>query len=249
MDIKTSVQIADCHVPFHDIKAFDLALDVIKDIDPDEIVLLGDFADFYTFSKFTPNPDSRVCAKEEREDIYKELRRIRKQHPKSKMIYICGNHEQRLVKRMSENPIFWGLTTIEDFLRLKELNISFIPYGPNQKYHILGNENLIAQHEPSSGGENHSRLTLKRNLCSNIYGHHHCYQRSEMISRVGKKMFSVSIPCLANKDHLTMQYPKNHHQWSMGWGITTIINNKTIIQDIITIEDYKCVYGGFAYDS
>lgn len=247
LDIVTSVQFSDLHMPFHDKRAWDLALEITDDIDPDEIILMGDFGDIYTFSKFNPHPEIRTDAEEEALIIHSELRMIKNRYKKAKLIYICGNHEMRLIKRLIENPMFWGLTTIEKYLGLDELGITFIPYGPNQRYHVLGLPDLIAQHEPSGGGENHARATLKKNLISTIYAHHHNYQRVEQISRDGKKIISVSLPCLADKNHMCLQYPKNHHQWSEGFGVTTKFPSGTWIQDVVIFENYKAVYGGFAY--
>ena len=51
---KKALIIPDCHIPYHDRRSYEIMLEVAKDIDQDygldEIVILGDYADFYAIN-------------------------------------------------------------------------------------------------------------------------------------------------------------------------------------------------------
>ena len=49
--------IPDCHIPYHDVYAFDLMIRVAKTFKPDHIIIGGDFADFYAVSAHDKNPE------------------------------------------------------------------------------------------------------------------------------------------------------------------------------------------------
>ena len=46
----------DVHVPHHSVRAFQVAVNACKRFDPDILVVLGDFADFYSVSSHDKDP-------------------------------------------------------------------------------------------------------------------------------------------------------------------------------------------------
>ncbi len=65
--------IPDCHIPFHDEKAWNLMLKAAREFKPDTLVVLGDFADFYSVSAHDKNP-TRVSNLEYEVGIVREKR-------------------------------------------------------------------------------------------------------------------------------------------------------------------------------
>ena len=88
--------IPDVHVPYHDKKAWGLTLEVIKDLKPDVVVSIGDFADFYAVSSFDKDPSRRLNLKWEVDCINKELDRLCQVAKNSQVVFLEGNHEDRL---------------------------------------------------------------------------------------------------------------------------------------------------------
>ena len=54
--MKLAILWPDTHRPYHHKKAVKPVLDVISDLKPNEIVILGDYADFYCVSLHTKDP-------------------------------------------------------------------------------------------------------------------------------------------------------------------------------------------------
>ena len=55
---KRTIFLSDIHIPYQDIKALSLAMDIIKDYkltDNDTIILGGDLVDYYPISSFSPD--------------------------------------------------------------------------------------------------------------------------------------------------------------------------------------------------
>lgn len=86
--------IPDVHVPFHHDKSWRLMLKVAKKFRPTKVVLLGDFFDFYQFSRFDRSPDRVTRLESDIEigrDMLDEVEELGAEN------YFCkGNHEYRL---------------------------------------------------------------------------------------------------------------------------------------------------------
>ena len=65
--------VPDTHVPYHDDKAFKLTLKAIRKFAPDILVVLGDFADFYSVSSHDKSPDRRILLNDELKAVRKAL--------------------------------------------------------------------------------------------------------------------------------------------------------------------------------
>lgn len=85
---------SDIHVPYHDQKALDAALQYGDDFEPDIILLNGDAVDFHSISRFTCNPEERDLAGEV-QAIRELLSHLRVRFKKARIIFKLGNHEER----------------------------------------------------------------------------------------------------------------------------------------------------------
>lgn len=86
--------LSDIHIPYHDQKALETALDYGDRYQPDTIYLNGDAADFFSVSRWETNPEERNLARElsmMREFLY----HIRERFPNANLFYKIGNHEER----------------------------------------------------------------------------------------------------------------------------------------------------------
>jgi len=92
------VMLNDIHVPFHDRETISAVHGALKQMKPNRVILGGDIIDFYSISRFDKDPLRRLHLDEEVVETEAYLESLRKAVPKSKIIYMPGNHEERLQK-------------------------------------------------------------------------------------------------------------------------------------------------------
>lgn len=243
---KTALILPDCHINYEDIHAYSLAIEVGAFAGVDEIVLLGDYADFYCVSSHPKQLGRNIPNILEREVfcVNHYLDDLDRTFPDAKKVYIEGNHENRLSRYLQERcPELFGFVDAPTLFELtKRPNWLWIPYGPHQNYKVL-NSKLHARHE-SIGTS--AKLTATKAMCSLVFGHIHRKDLGEVVAIDGERYKAFCPGWLGNKHASSMQYVKNHHQWSLGFCIVHVnLNNRFFYAEIIDIlEDYSCIFQG-----
>jgi predicted phosphodiesterase len=74
----------------------------LKDYDPDLVILNGDIRDAYALSTFDKSPSRRFGEKEEKRLTQNALRTIKANAPRARLIFVNGNHEERLEKTYAQ---------------------------------------------------------------------------------------------------------------------------------------------------
>jgi len=162
--VRSALIIPDCHIPYENKQAYDLMLNVAYDIQPDEIVILGDFADFYWASSHGKHPDMLSTFQHEIDEVNYRLDELDFLFPDSKKRFLQGNHEYRLERYLQDKaPDFFGYVNCEELFHLSERpNWSWHKYGPNQAIQVLGSK-LYARHEPLGSS---AKATANKAMCS-----------------------------------------------------------------------------------
>lgn len=246
--MKTALIIPDCHIPYHDDRAYQLMLDVASDLDPDEVVILGDYADFYAINSHGKDPNMSHLLMDEVGSVVEELQRLRRMFPQAKRVYIEGNHEYRLARYIKQKcPDLFGAFTVPQLLELPQNGFHFVPYGPTQKYKVLGSS-LIARHEPLAGGKHVAQNTAEKAMASVIFGHTHRIQEAQVVAMNGENYRGISSGWLGDKDNSVMSYVRSHHQWALGFSVVRVLENGTWFNSLVHIIDYKCIVDGYVYE-
>jgi predicted phosphodiesterase len=245
---KKVLVIPDTHVPFQDERAFQLMLKVGVDYAPDEVVVLGDFADFYWASFHGKHPEIVLnhSPAEEIRQVNQKLDEMRQLFPSAKLVFIEGNHEYRLARYMVKNaPDLYDSVSLKTILSLDSWEV--IPYGPSQLYQIADSK-LYARHQPYGGGMHCAYQSLVKGGKSLLFGHVHRIQEYQSVDAVGANHRAVGLGWLGNKDHPVMQYVQNHHQWALGFGLVDVLPSGNFFQRTVHIIDYKCMADGWLYE-
>ena len=247
-DVKRALVFFDPHHPYSDKKAYDLMLKVAADVGVDEVVVGGDFSDFYNVTSHDKDSRIKVDFEEELSICNDELDRLEKLFPKAKWVFIEGNHETRLSRYLNKKaPEISGLMGISKLFRFKERGWHFVPYAPGQKYSVLGSK-LWARHEPLGGGTEHPASgTVHKAGASVIFGHVHRIQEHQDVTLGGSNHRAFTCGWLGDQDALVMQYVKSHHQWALGFCIVTALPDGKFFAQTVHIIDYTCMYGGKIY--
>jgi len=89
-------------VPYHDERALDLVIQIAQAVEPDRIVLLGDLLDLAELSlKFARRPEQIYTVQPALEALHAWLVRLRKAAPHADIVYLEGNHEDRLTRYLA----------------------------------------------------------------------------------------------------------------------------------------------------
>ena len=248
MGLKPALIIPDTHRPFHDKRAYALMLKVAVDIKPSEIVILGDYADFYSVSSHSRDPRIFSMLTDEIVDVLFGLEELDQLFPDAKKVFIQGNHENRLERYLCDKaPALFGVTDTRFLLEINDRpNWTFVPYGPNQVYSVLGSY-LKARHEPLG---NNAKLTATRALCSLVYGHIHRIEESHIVGLDGTNHVCFSVGWLGDKrKDQVFDYVKNHHQWQLGFGLVFVDQEDGYFyhSKIHILDNYTCVVNGKLY--
>lgn len=251
MHTKRSLIIPDPHIPFEDKRAYDLMLSIGVDAGIDEVVILGDFADFYGVSQWDKNPGIKCPLEDERILVCKRLKELKNLFPNAKRVYLGGNHEHRFARYIQKKaPELFGVVNIEEILALNLYEFDYLPYSPYQKYNVLGSP-LIARHDPMTGGLHCAHGTVVKAGCSVIFGHTHRIQQSQVVALNGEIHRGISTGWLGDKTHEVMGYVKTHHQWSLGFSIVTVLKNGAWLNSLIHIVErfgkYYAQFDGHLY--
>ena len=214
----------------------------------DEVILLGDFADFYTISSHPRDLGFSIqnflinevdCVKKRLDEIDKFF--------DCKKTFIEGNHEYRLARYIRDRaPQLFGYLDCPYLFDMdKRPNWTWVPYSPSQAYRVLGS-NLYARHEPI--GPN-AKTTAQKAMANVIHGHTHRRESSQVVALDGKNYIAHSGGWLGNKNAKSMQYVKNHHQWTLGFDIVYVCEKtkRFYITPVQIMDDYSAVVNGKIY--
>lgn len=209
-----------------------------------EIVLYGDYADFYSVMTHDKSPDLDRLLVQEVEAVNKRLDELDKLFPKANKVYLEGNHEDRLERYLcNQAPALFGITDIRFLFKLNQRpRWKLIPYGPNQQYKVLGSK-LLAKHEPPPGSVYNS---AKEAGSSIVFGHVHRKIESFHVNLKGKEYGGYCPGWLGDKKKKTFDYVKKHHQWQLGFDLIWV-DKKTKLyyrQNVHILENYTCVVDG-----
>jgi len=192
-DVRTAVILSDLQIPFEDGQAVDQALDVIRVVQPDLLILNGDIIDCYLESTFTRKMKPKLLEKVAEQTYWRAQRFMEAIAAVPRKIWMGGNHEERWGLQIARENAHGGISPIsmaliasrKDQLDLSDFHGSFakiynmadygIEYYPYSHRLYLAEKNLIVTH--GKYVSRHSGQSAKRTFewlgTSCIVGHTH----------------------------------------------------------------------------
>jgi predicted phosphodiesterase len=167
---RSMVIIPDTHLPYEDKRAYNIMLQAVKALQPDIIVILGDYLDCKAVTGHGLKPKERALMLQD-ELAYgaEKIRELRKIAPKAQIFYIEGNHEFRIDRYVTKNaPALDGLFSVAKELDLDNLDIQVVRYGD-----FLRIDHLCFTHDLGRAGENAHRHARKKVHGNIVIGHTH----------------------------------------------------------------------------
>ena len=257
----------DAQIPFQDDTAMELFQTAVRELQPDNIVLVGDMVDLPNLSRFKQRPEWLGTTQQSIDQYHSFLAQTRSNSPNSRLAVVHGNHEQRFDNYIQTNAMeLLGLRranagkelailTLQHLVRYDELEVESIDGYPGGTLYLEDNLKVTHGTNTQKGGSNAAKY-LREHRESVVYGHAH---RSELAfrtwgSRLGGITIAAASPgCLARVDGTVPGY--NHtinaqgevvnynEDWQQG---LLLIEHNEKLHDITPVrfhENTMMVYG------
>jgi hypothetical protein len=212
------INLSDLHIPYCDPHAWQLTLNIVSEVKPTKINILGDALDFYQLSTFDKDPMRIERLQEDFDQWYEMARDLQRIAPSDcEYAFLPGNHEDRLRRHLMRHPELYGLRALElpSLMSLKELGITY----HETEIEVIPDLLLIKHGDvvrKDSAFSAKGELEKEKYSISTITGHTHRlgthYARTR--NRVVKAHENGSL-CLLNPE-----YVKNPN-WQQGFTMTT----------------------------
>ena len=167
--LKKILFVSDVHSPYEDKRAWKLLLKVGRYLKVWAIVVVGDFADFYSVSSHSKNPSRLLSLKKELEEVGDRLNELGELGAKEKY-FLAGNHEDRLRRYLEDQaPELYGYFDLESIFGLKTRGWKYTPYKDFLK---LGK--LYVTHDTGKCGKyTHYQASEMDFQANTVIGHTH----------------------------------------------------------------------------
>lgn len=168
----------------HDENAISVALQVVSDLKPEKVVILGDLLDVAMFGRYGQEAAFAHTAQMAINYAFRMIAMIRATLPSSEIVVIEGNHDRRLenyVKtnsmnayniRRADDTTGWPVFSVPYLLSFDTLNIKYIDGYPAGRYWINQNLQCIHGHIVRQAGQT-APAVVKTETVSTIFGHIH----------------------------------------------------------------------------
>jgi predicted phosphodiesterase len=228
--------LSDIHYPYEDDKACEVADMFLEEWKPDILVYNGDVADCYAVSAYDKSIDKKMNIQEELDYTHDKLLERKNRLTSVQTTYmLVGNHETRLNRLINKNAqalmALRGLT-IDECLKLRELDIEFIPHSQELEIGKLmfTHGHLIRKHAGNS-----ARGHYEQYGCSVLVGHCHRLSQGWKRNKFGNHAF-IENGTLCDFDVEYARYPDWQH------GFTTLeFDGDDFSATVRPIVNYKLI--------
>ena len=170
--------------PTHDERAIDIALTIVKSLNPDLVVMVGDNLDLPEFGKYRLSSAYALTTQASIDRGTTLCAQVRAAAPSAEIKWLAGNHEERLVNFVLDNakaafgikrgnsPDSWPCLSVPYLCRFDDYGVDYIPGYPAGQFWV--NQRLRIIHGTkvrSNGSTSHAYLNTEKT--SVIYGHIH----------------------------------------------------------------------------
>ena len=203
-------------VATHDEAAIRVALSIVRDVKPDELVRHGDDLDLPELGKYRTSPAfagttqasidrATILGAEQRDAV----------GPDALIVWLAGNHEERLPNYLLDNakaaygirrgrftdepPSAWPVLSVPYLCRLDDFGIEFRPGFPASDYELVPSFRVVHGLHVTSNGSTATKY-LAREKSSVAYGHVHRREYAARKLADGSEIFAASPGCLARTD-------------------------------------------------
>ena len=203
----------------------------------------GDWLDFYGLSRFSKDPIRALQTQDDIDGLKKYIYKIRKLLPNTKIIYLEGNHEDRLTRyKWTKCPEMTYIRALglPKLLDLDQLDIEFISYNKywhyKKIYFVHGD--IVSKHSGYT-----AKNLLEKWGVNIICGHSHRTGKHNRTT-LGGNQGAWESGCLCDTDP---EYVKGKANWQTGMSVVEYYKDKIFYVHNIDIVDHSFLYNGKYY--
>lgn len=253
--MKTTVVVPDIQWPFHDQVALNKVLKVIEDVQPYQVVQIGDGIDFPQVSQWSVGT-AGAYAEDLQDHIqgYRAgfLQAVRERAPKARLRWLEGNHDLRItsfVKKYAPALAALDSLSMPSLFDLEPLGWSY------EKGPIRIGTNVYAIHGHEAGGYSQSASAWDAKFTkrygsdkSYVFGHtHQPFLSTRAYGFDGKVTPRFTMNVGSIMDPVRATYVKDGAvQWTMSFGLIHD-DGKRIYPELVVMTDRGFIYGGRKY--
>jgi hypothetical protein len=201
--------------PFHDEKALDLAMQLVRAAEPDLVIWLGDFLDLAAFGRFVQEASFAHTMQQTIDFGHLTLARAVANAPTDcRHLLLEGNHDARLQKytlanalaafglRRADAPAGWPVLSVPNLLAMDTLGVEYLSGYPANEFWLNDNLRVIHGIKVRSAGST-AQAVVDDERVSSIFGHVH---RIELVHRTAHlrhgpaTRLAVTPGCLCRTD-------------------------------------------------
>lgn len=245
-------------VPFHDRLAIDVFIQLAADLQPDLIVLLGDWNDLPEWTdKFLRSPEFQRLTQPAIEEGHWVRRRLREVCPNSRIEEHEGNHERRMVdyiathlamaanlKRADEVHMA-PVLSVPYLLALDRLGITWVDGYPNDEAWLNDELRLVHGDTASSIPGGTARKYVDESEESVIFGHIHRRESASLTKRTRHGIRTIEargIGCLCRIDG-AVPARSDRNNWQQSVAIVDYTDDDHNIYDV-EIRQGRAIWNG-----
>lgn len=230
-------------LPMHDRLAWEAAVWVASELQPDGVVQLGDMLDLPEFSHFRKRPETLGKTQLTLDETWWWNARLRKAAPKAWGRWLAGNHEDRYKRTLGECvPDLAELHALQlpTLLRLKDLGVEYIDDYPTY-WMYRGVEFQHGDKYSKTGGQTAAKY-LTDVPHSVVYGHSH---KREYACKTynGRTKFAASPGVMC---HIDGRVPAKSKRvdWQQGLMLVHFDRNDNAWPELLPIEKGVLLFRG-----
>lgn len=244
--------------PLHDRKAMDLVLQACAKLKPSKIILLGDMLDLAPWStKYATSPGLRFTTQHSLVELFWWLSTMRATCPEAEMIYLEGNHENRIERALKEK-VDEALNirpaneldsepslSIPRLLSLSDIDVEYKgPYGAS--YWLWDEVRIHHGHVVRGNSGGTTSAILNNSSHSQIVGHIHrveSHSKTIQVAHGSKIITAMSPGCLCRLDDAVPGFAGKPKNWQQGLGIVNKTNSGTSLLTVPIIKGEMVLNG------
>ncbi len=232
--------VPDTHRPYHDRQAWAVMVRAARAFKPHIIVVLGDFADFYSVSSHDRDPRRVSLLEQEICDVCDGLDELESLGAE-RLIYCEGNHEWRLARYlMKKAPELFGLVEVDQLLGLERRGWEWIPYRRSIQ---VGK--IWCTHDLGKAGKYAAMQAITDAGASVVIGHLHRMCTFYAGSVFGEHRVAACFGWLGSEEACDYRHRiRALREYRHGFGVGYMEPDGTVHLQAVPIIHGRCVVGG-----
>lgn len=215
MAICNVLVVPDVHVPFHDRRAWNLALKIIDGVKPDYVISLGDLGDFYSVNSHGKSYGREQAFLRELKEVRKAVYELAMAATGSQCVWLQGNHEESFERYVAKNAaqLEGILPDGKKLLQIPKRDV-WVPYRSSIE---LGK--VTYAHDIGHAGKGAVLQNLAASGKNIVTGHTHRAGLAWGGTTHGQPHFSLSCGWLGDREQITYLHQTQTRDWSQGLGL------------------------------